>query len=71
MKVVALVSGTLAAAALLLTAACTPGSDSPGEAASAPSSVKTDAASLGNVTLTVWDQEVRGGQAAQMAELNK
>ena len=26
---------------------------------------------LGEVTLTVWDQEVRGGQAAQMRELNK
>ncbi|GAA1604424.1 extracellular solute-binding protein [Kribbella sancticallisti] len=66
MKVVA-----LATAALLLTAACTPGSDNPGDAASAPSTIKTDAAQLGDVTLTVWDQEVRGGQAAQMAELNK
>ena len=61
-----------AAAALLLEAsACTPGSDDPGGAASAPSTVKTDAASLGQVQLTVWDQEVRGGQAAQMAELIK
>ncbi|GAA1548913.1 extracellular solute-binding protein [Kribbella lupini] len=66
MKVVA-----LAAAALLLATACTPGSETPEGGASAPSSVKTDAASLGDVTLTVWDQEVRGGQAAQMAELNK
>jgi raffinose/stachyose/melibiose transport system substrate-binding protein len=32
--------------------------------------VRTDAAALGNVTLTVWDQEVRGGQAAQMEQLN-
>ncbi|WP_406043968.1 extracellular solute-binding protein [Micromonospora sp. NBC_00898] len=31
----------------------------------------TDAAKLGNVTLIVWDQEVRGGQAAQMEQLNK
>ena len=61
-----------AAAALLLTAAaCTPGSDSPSGGASAPSTVKTDAAALGDVQLTVWDQEVRGGQAAQMAELVK
>ncbi len=59
----------IAAVALALTAAaCTPGSDSPSGGASAPSTVKTDAASLGNVELTVWDQEVRGGQAAQMAE---
>ena len=61
----------LATAALLLTAACTPGSDTPEGGASAPSTVKTDAAALGDVSLTVWDQEVRGGQAAQMAELNK
>jgi raffinose/stachyose/melibiose transport system substrate-binding protein len=66
-KVVALA----ASAVLLLTAACTPGSDNPGGGASAPSSVKTDAGALGDVSLTVWDQEVRGGQAAQMAELNK
>ncbi|MFI7063916.1 extracellular solute-binding protein [Kribbella sp. NPDC050124] len=61
-----------ASAALLLTAtACTPGSDSPSGSTSAPSAVKTDAAALGEVQLTVWDQEVRGGQAAQMAELVK
>ncbi len=66
MKVVA-----LAAAALLLATACTPGSETPEGGASAPSTVKTDAASLGDVSLTVWDQEVRGGQAAQMAELIK
>jgi raffinose/stachyose/melibiose transport system substrate-binding protein len=59
------------AALLLMASACTPGSDNPGGAASAPSTVKTDAASLGQVQLTVWDQEVRGGQAAQMAELVK
>lgn len=52
-------------------AACTPGSG--GTAAPsqpAPNaSVTTDAASLGNVTLTVWDQEVRGGQEKQMSTL--
>jgi raffinose/stachyose/melibiose transport system substrate-binding protein len=32
--------------------------------------VRTGAAALGDVTLTVWDQEVRGGQAAQMKQLN-
>nr|WP_238355642.1 extracellular solute-binding protein [Kribbella sandramycini] len=53
--------------ALSLTAtACTPGSGSSSGPASAPSSVRTDAAALGQVELTVWDQEVRGGQAAQM-----
>ena len=37
------------------------GSDSPSGTASAPSTVKTDAAALGDVQLTVWDQ-VRGGR---------
>ncbi|MFW5468879.1 ABC transporter substrate-binding protein [Knoellia sp. CPCC 206435] len=53
--------------------ACAPGSstDSTDESSGpAPGAVKTDAASLGDVTLTVWDQEVRGGQEKQMATLN-
>jgi raffinose/stachyose/melibiose transport system substrate-binding protein len=32
---------------------------------------KPDVAAAGDVTLTVWDQEVRGGQAAQIKRLNK
>ncbi len=62
----------LTAAALTLgAAACAPGSSAPPAAPSAqPSAVRTDAAALGEVTLTVWDQEVRGGQAAQMKQLN-
>jgi raffinose/stachyose/melibiose transport system substrate-binding protein len=32
--------------------------------------VNTDASQLGDVTLTVWDQEVRGGQNEAMKELN-
>ncbi len=53
--------------------ACAPGgSDSETSSAPAePSAVKTDAASLGDVTLTVWDQEVRGGQEQQMSTLNQ
>jgi raffinose/stachyose/melibiose transport system substrate-binding protein len=31
---------------------------------------KTDVAKAGKVTLTIWDQEVRGGQNAQMKRLN-
>lgn len=51
--------------------ACAPGS-SPTTASSAPAaSVTTDASKLGSVTLTVWDQEVRGGQEAQMSALIK
>src|SRR5206468_10654160 len=33
-------------------------------------SVVTDASKLGDVTLTVWDQEVRGGQNAAITKLN-
>ena len=55
----------------LVLGACAPGgSDTPSSSAPAPSSVATDAASLGDVTLTVWDQEVRGGQEKQMSTLN-
>jgi raffinose/stachyose/melibiose transport system substrate-binding protein len=64
----------LAAAALaaLAIAACAPGSGSGGggETPEGSGEVNTDPASLGEVTLTVWDQEVRGGQAAQIEALN-
>jgi len=54
-------------------AACAPGSStSPSTSPPASvSAVQTDAAKMGAVTLLVWDQEVRGGQAAQMAQLIK
>lgn len=62
-------AGLIGAVAL---AACTPGSNADNKpAASATGQVTTDASKLGTVTLTVWDQEVRGGQAAQIEELNK
>ena len=64
-----LVASALGIAAV---AACAPGSSSPTVARSvADSAVQTDAAKMGAVTLLVWDQEVRGGQAAQMAQLIK
>ena len=55
---------TAALGGLGLLAACAPGSDSDGGDASAPvaEEVETDIASLGEVTLSVWDQEVRGAQ---------
>lgn len=66
---VALLSG-----AGLALSACAPGGgsdDAADDSASpTPGAVKTDAASLGDVTLTVWDQEVRGGQEKQMSTLN-
>jgi len=56
---------------LLALAACAPGSSSSGSSSSErpASSVTTDASGLGDVTLTVWDQEVRGGQEKQMSTL--
>ena len=63
--------GTVGALAL---AACAPGGGSSGSSSSSDkpaSSVTTDAAKLGDVTLTVWDQEVRGGQEKQMSTLIK
>jgi raffinose/stachyose/melibiose transport system substrate-binding protein len=65
--VVAALVGALA----LCTAACTPGSESAGNPPpTADRAVQTDVAALGPVTLTVWDQEVRGGQNEQMERLN-
>ena len=67
---------TLLAAAGLIGAvalsACTPGSNSDSGKSSAPTGqVSTDPSKMGDVTLTVWDQEIRGGQKAQIEELNK
>lgn len=59
-------------AASLALGACAPGSGggTPAETSARPaSSVTTDASKLGDVTLTVWDQEVRGGQEKQMSTL--
>lgn len=57
--------------ALATITACAPGSGQaapPGSAA--PSEVNTDISEVGEVTLTVWDQEVRGGQNEQIEKLN-
>jgi raffinose/stachyose/melibiose transport system substrate-binding protein len=62
------------AGALLVTGACsTPGapSSSPSKSAQAPSAISTNPAKAGRVTLRVWDQEVRGGQNAEITQLNK
>jgi raffinose/stachyose/melibiose transport system substrate-binding protein len=58
---------------LLIATACAPGSGSAqgdDETPDTGGGVNTDPASMGEVTLTVWDQEVRGGQAAQIEALN-
>jgi raffinose/stachyose/melibiose transport system substrate-binding protein len=59
-----------------LAAGCgTPGGDSGDNTKKADeskkNSAKIDVAKAGNVTLTTWDQEVRGGQAAQIKRLNQ
>jgi raffinose/stachyose/melibiose transport system substrate-binding protein len=67
------VLGATAALGLLSLAGCgaTPGGggDDGGGAAKGGGG-KVDVAKAGKVTLTVWDQEVRGGQNAQMRQLN-
>jgi raffinose/stachyose/melibiose transport system substrate-binding protein len=61
-------------AALIVAGCGTPGGSSGDNAKQAEqaekSSKKIDVAKAGNVTLTVWDQEVRGGQRRQIAQLN-
>ncbi|WP_051441625.1 ABC transporter substrate-binding protein, partial [Arthrobacter sp. H14] len=62
----------VAAVAALSISACTPGSnlESTEESSAPAGEVTKDIASLGDITLTVWDQEVRGGQNEQMTQLN-
>ncbi|WP_028279820.1 extracellular solute-binding protein [Arthrobacter sp. H5] len=63
----------VAAAAALALSACTPGSNIPSSEGEADPNreVSTDVAGLGDITLTIWDQEVRGGQDEQMTQLNE
>ncbi|KUJ68397.1 sugar ABC transporter substrate-binding protein [Streptomyces albus subsp. albus] len=57
----------------LLAGACVPGTD--GSAASAPGtgagSAIPDPAKAGRTTLTIWDQEIRGGQNDELEQLNE
>lgn len=68
---------TATVATLALVAACTPGSGGDDDAtepatdgATTSEEVVTDISGLGDVTLVVWDQEVRGGQNEQIEQLN-
>jgi raffinose/stachyose/melibiose transport system substrate-binding protein len=57
-----------------LAAGCgAPGDDNAAQRSTpeATAAAKPDISKLGDVTLTVWDEQVRGGQQAQMEELNK
>ncbi|MFF5258141.1 extracellular solute-binding protein [Actinomadura viridis] len=63
-------AAAVAAALAALTTACAPGSETDRPQDKAPAAVNTDIAKAGNVTLTVWDQEVQGGQREQIEKLN-
>ncbi len=70
-------SAALLLSLVALAAGCgTPGEDSSDTAGKADKEAaktvsKPDVAAAGTVTLTVWDQEVRGGQEAQIKRLNQ
>jgi raffinose/stachyose/melibiose transport system substrate-binding protein len=71
------VAGGIAAAMIALTVGCAPGSGS-GSTTTTPASsattsgaaVNTDPSTMGDITLSVWDQEVRGSQNAEIEALN-
>ncbi|MGC3992676.1 MAG: extracellular solute-binding protein [Propionicimonas sp.] len=65
-------AGGAIAALLALSAGCAPGAGTTQTTAPASpaASVNTDPASMGEITLTVWDQEVRGGQNDEIEALN-
>jgi raffinose/stachyose/melibiose transport system substrate-binding protein len=58
------------ATTLAAVSACAPGSGNTRPTQKPLSAVSTDIAKAGPVTLTVWDQEVLGGQNEQMQNLN-
>lgn len=59
------------ATAVALLGACAPGSDNADDSTGdAGGEIETNPAEMGDLTLTVWDQEVRGGQAEQIEALN-
>ncbi|WP_137121632.1 extracellular solute-binding protein [Segeticoccus rhizosphaerae] len=71
--------GALVTLALVSTSLVAAGCSAPGSSDNSPAtntgqpkaSVATNPAKGGKVTLNVWDQEVRGGQNAEMTQLNK
>src|SRR5690606_27257325 len=56
--------------AMTVAGACAPGSDGGSGTETSKENVNTDISEVGDVTLTVWDQEVRGAQSKAMDELN-
>lgn len=62
-------------ASLAVFAGCAPGAGTqpvvaPTPAATGAATVNTDPSTMGDITLTVWDQEVRGGQNDEITALN-
>ena len=73
MKSIARLCCALTLAALAAACGAAPGSDSASKDKATPAATanaKPDISKAGDVTLTVYDQEVRGGQDAQMKQLN-
>ena len=61
----------VAAALALAAAGCAPGEDSGGGEEKSADEVDTDVSGMGDLTLTVWDQEVRGGMNTTLESLNQ
>lgn len=69
-----LVPAALAAGLAVIAAGCVPGTDGSGAVeggGAGGAGGVPDPSKAGNVTLTVWDQEVRGGQNAEIEQLNE
>src|SRR3954464_14567547 len=71
MRITPVRAAVVVAAVALVAAACTPGKKASAPPTKATAAISTDVAAAGKVTLTVWDQEVRGGQNAEITQLNK
>ena len=65
------VAAALALAALVAGCGAAPGGATKKATPTATVAAPPDISKVGNVTLTIWDQEVRGGQKAQIEELTK
>lgn len=71
----AAMAGISGLAGLAMLAACAPGSDAPGEPTGDPAPPvdveSADPTELGEITLVVWDQEIRGSQDEALKVLNE
>ncbi|RWZ53039.1 extracellular solute-binding protein [Labedella phragmitis] len=65
-----LLSGIGAGTLVVALAACAPGTGGGSASDTDSGEISTDISGVEDMTLTVWDQEVRGGQNEQMEQLN-